>query len=1076
MAERKRQRFESAGRGIIAVSQPVRELRPVAVAPTLEDDADFNTVRTGLITVASFRVEDIHFEFGSSFLLPFDFDAGPLKRLIDRHEGSKLAVFGHADPVGQEEFNKILSGRRAAAMYGLLVRDVDLWQKLYFDHDSNGKDGWGVGPVQIMLKRIGQDPGRTDAQLDDPTRAALLAFQKKQGLSPTGFDQRNEIDSATFKKLARLYMDTICVDRSSVRFKPPILRDSGAPGLDATPFQLQKSDFIAQGNGRDLKGDVQGCSEFNALMRFSQPEEARLSRTENQAERNRENQPNRRVMILLFHGNIQVDPAQWPCPTFKQGVTDCKRRFFSDHARRTENAEDRRTFFITKDTFACRFFQRLNEHSDFQIVSNERLISRFALTQFEGVAKFMTRNEFHSWMLVLFGADIPEQTLDQVRQQLLEKNFPNCEIELVAKGFEGHVAAYDRTEKIILIDQGLARRAEKDNDAAAELASSLVEEFGHFVDDHMRTKLSNIGGDADLDEGAAFGFAVVNLKHDIQSEIEFGQYSHDGATTTLRLDYAEMRRATQSFFSEQERIDDARTERFEFFGAGPGVRRSGQQPGASFGHESIEFNIAPVGFVKDEKIPAKSELKRVYFGNWLRDYSQAIDPKLVRPPGSSSSNDGFLRDSLTDVLDIIAREHFENDPVFQVTKTRCGVYRPEEHIDNPKGLTDARSIDPEFRHAFAAIEGEIDPQFGLKKYIRTPGLPRGSGHSTAAEFIVAELDAALVVGRTSEGFRRLGAALHTIEDYFAHSNFVELSLIELGHPNVFPWAGTRISSADNPVLNGKFPVVTGMFGGSDTMVSVVDIAGEHLQNERPCQAGERGVGAKIALILLKDKGESELSRRLEFCLKKFEDLQRRFPKIAMLTCRMAEALFRWIKALLGSLMVRAMDGVAAAQILYVNDPTSNDPTHSMLAKDHDDHPLHVMAAKLAQIAARDIAEVMNKSWLGQPTTETPPSAALKYLVHPALLHERSRGGGHPLKGGLRLMWEEMIGEASAGGNAGKIKRVEGRKWLLEQFEKAKKEQEEIRKRAIEVDPKKAKEEVEELFRRLKELETPVPLA
>ena len=74
------------------------------------------------------------------------------------------------------------------------------------------------------------------------------------------------------------------------------------------------------------------------------------------------------------------------------------------------------------------------------------------------------------------------------------------------------------------------------------------------------------------------------------------------------------------------------------------------------------------------------------------------------------------------------------------------------------------------------------------------------------------------------------------------------------------------------------------------------------------------------------------------------------------------------------------------------------------------------------------------------------------------------------------MWEEMIGEASAGGNAGKIKRVEGRKWLLEQFEKAKKEQEEIRKRAKEVDPKKAKEEVEELFRRLKELETPVPLA
>src|SRR5262249_12313537 len=116
-------RFQSAARGIVAVSEPRGSQKPLAVAPASTESADFNRLRPPLIAVAFVRFEDVHFEFGSSFLLPFEFDAGPLKRLLDRHRGAKLAVFGHADPVGREAFNKILSGRRAASVYGLLVRD-----------------------------------------------------------------------------------------------------------------------------------------------------------------------------------------------------------------------------------------------------------------------------------------------------------------------------------------------------------------------------------------------------------------------------------------------------------------------------------------------------------------------------------------------------------------------------------------------------------------------------------------------------------------------------------------------------------------------------------------------------------------------------------------------------------------------------------------------------------------------------------------------------------------------------------------------------------------------------------------
>jgi hypothetical protein len=708
----------------------------------------------------------------------------------------------------------------------------------------------------------------------------------------------------------------------------------------------------------------------------------------------------------------------------------------------------------------------MHEHAIFQLVTTARLDSRFALTQFEGVAKLFTRDEFHAWMLVVFGADIPEGALDEVRRQLLSSAFPNCNIALVQGGVDGHDAAYDRAEKLVLIDEPLALKAEKDNEAAEK----LVEEYGHFVDDHIRTDMTNIAGDAELDEGAVFGFAVVNFKNDIQTKMEIAQHTHDGVTVPIIIQYEKLKVATKAFFSEQEKIDDARTERFEFFGAGPGGHRSSQQPESSLGHESIEFVLESAGFTKDPD-PVKSELKRVYFGNWLRDFSQVIDPKLVRKKGSPASTDGFERSSLTKMLDILSREHFNNDPIFEVTETRCLVYRPEHHIDNPKGLEDATAKDSAFREKFDPREGLIDPALGLKIYIRSDASPQ----RTARNFITEELDGALSAGRTTEGFRRLGAALHVVEDYYSHSNFVELALIELGHPNVFPWAGTRINSTD-PIINGKFPIVTGMFGGSDTLVSVLDITGEHLQNAKPCEAGARSTGMKIALILLQDKGQSEFARKLEFVVSKFEQVKKDFPQLATLGCRLAEEIFRWLKAIIGSLIVQSMDLIAVAQKDFENDPTSTNPTHSMLAKDHDNHPLHVMAANMAQIATKDVAQAMNDNWLNKPNPRDPRSVALSYLVHPAFLFAQSNvTPPTPDPVGPMRLWKEMEQQAKDGGNQPNIKRVEGPGWMHEQAERARKEQEDIRKRVKDLgDPNRKREEIEELIRRIERLRNPPP--
>lgn len=118
------------------------QLRPPAfVAPTISGK-EHNTIKTNVIPFAGWPAEDVRFAFGSSFIRPdINTEIGALKDLIDDHtlpdqkgdpkHKPPLTVFGHADPTGNEDYDKIPSGRRAQAMYGMLVRDVDWWEDLF---------------------------------------------------------------------------------------------------------------------------------------------------------------------------------------------------------------------------------------------------------------------------------------------------------------------------------------------------------------------------------------------------------------------------------------------------------------------------------------------------------------------------------------------------------------------------------------------------------------------------------------------------------------------------------------------------------------------------------------------------------------------------------------------------------------------------------------------------------------------------------------------------------------------------------------------------------------------------------
>lgn len=285
-----------------------------------------NTVRLPLVPIACWRLADVRFEFDSSFVQPgVAKEFAKLAKLCSNHPGAPLSVFGHADPVGEDDYNKMLSGRRAQAIYAVLIRDTARWEKLYTT--PLGRDDWAASAVQRMLPAVG---------FEGQTPKAVKAFQGANGLAADG-----TAGPLTRAKLFQAYMDTICRDESDA------------------PFQLKKEDFLARGVDAQGKGDYQGCGELNPLLLLSKSENQTLPA----AARNVENAPNRRVMVLLFRPGSTIASDRWPCPRASEGIAGCKKRLWSDAKKRRAFGSERREYPQSGDTFACRFYDRLTGDS-----------------------------------------------------------------------------------------------------------------------------------------------------------------------------------------------------------------------------------------------------------------------------------------------------------------------------------------------------------------------------------------------------------------------------------------------------------------------------------------------------------------------------------------------------------------------------------------------------------------------------------------------------------------------------------------------------------------------------------------
>jgi hypothetical protein len=257
------------------------------------------------------------------------------------------------------------------------------------------------------------------------------------------------------------------------------------------------------------------------------------------------------------------------------------------------------------------------------------------------------------------------------------------------------------------------------------------------------------------------------------------------------------------------------------------------------GHQSIErAGLTEGGAMTNEEAGA------VYFGNWMRDINQVFVPALT----------AYLPTEVVfPLVSYMAAMHFGRE----LTPEQFGFYIPAEHLDNPAGLVGADDLAPGQPHVPADARPSFPERLGASRPAALdtpqedvdPGTARVQGASLFAVdqtgvmaylrrsnlHVERRLELAAAAGRTPDGMQHFGAALHAIEDLFAHSNYVEIAIDRLLRTDA-GFLGGLTGAADRQVLTysqrvsvpggaghgaTQRPVLTtGTFTAADTAISI----------------------------------------------------------------------------------------------------------------------------------------------------------------------------------------------------------------------------------------------------------------
>lgn len=128
--------------------------------------------------------------------------------------------------------------------------------------------------------------------------------------------------------------------------------------------------------------------------------------------------------------------------------------------------------------------------------------------------------------------------------------------------------------------------------------------------------------------------------------------------------------------------------------------------GHNWRHGDIEDMLKTVAFLKGHKWTSMM-IRRVYFGNWLRDYSQAMDVGSLK---------GIPAETIRILVWILSFLSFGYATAeFEVTQERLGVYRPEEHS---KSVTERHRLSSlHIESTRSPLQSKIEDDHGTPVYL-----------------------------------------------------------------------------------------------------------------------------------------------------------------------------------------------------------------------------------------------------------------------------------------------------------------------------------------------------------------------
>ncbi len=374
-------------------------------------------------------------------------------------------------------------------------------------------DDWQLVHYQAMLKALGLTPMEVDGKPGPKTSSGVKRFQ--QAYSAGAYHP----EGGRARAHDKLKIDGELGPRTEAALRDAYLGQLTA-GLDAARFFGPK---------------FAGCGEFNRMGSAEQ---------------------DRRVVLTLYRPDFPTE-SKIPCKEGDAGACAINRK--------------------AKHPWLCNFYRRTIETEtlvvgSFQPVTSGVLQSLVARDRLTRIAKEHSRDQFARWLTSVFGTDIPSTRYAELHTELRNETLPHPAVVLLpASGLKAHPGAYNRQEKRIEIAEDLVScAAAGQSDAVWLLLAVLIEEFGHYLDDWLREGQ----GDSKLDEGARFGYALVNLEVPRDTPAEFAVYTDPvGAEFPIEANWSQLHDNLDHLFDEEAQRSDEMDSKREYFGPAPAADR-----------------------------------------------------------------------------------------------------------------------------------------------------------------------------------------------------------------------------------------------------------------------------------------------------------------------------------------------------------------------------------------------------------------------------------------------------------------------------------------------------------------------